>query len=502
MTGNLVGDYSHLILPSEFFNPHTTMGEFFQKSFLYVLGLSIGTLSIGIGLGFYGATFTTVVEGLLLDTATKKAAFNALAPVGAVFGASSVPIVMNRFGRRFPAMAASSIVVLGWTLIVCTSQKVTWIAYLGRVVNGIGLGACSSINPVYIAELSPASVRGAYGVMSQLFTTVGSLVVYGMAIFCPWRTVAGVAIAFPLITVIALFFVPESPRVTRQSKLTPRSYTDAESRGSWTNKKTSRKEKKRRENCINSSDESTSSEKKEVNKESLDITEYLMSLKNDKQDEEDENGTQVVGEKDRLFQKKYARGLFFSLLVVFFQQFSGINALMSNLTAIFDQSHVALKPSVASTVVITGKVVTTALSSPLQELLGRRGAWMLSSGFQAIFLIISCFNERGNWSPVLPIVMLFGDVVAFGVGLGPIPWYVVPELFPDSVRGTATGLVQGANWFLAGVMIFAFPVMLERMTLAWTYFFYGAVMVVSFLFGLLLLPETRNAEMGAALEEK
>jgi MFS family permease len=123
--------------------------------------------------------------------------------------------------------------------------------------------------------------------------------------------------------------------------------------------------------------------------------------------------------------------------------------------------------------------------------------WIVSVSGQAIFLILLWANELWKWSAVLPVVLLFLDVFVFGLGLGPLPWFVVPELFPDDVRSAAMGAVQAANWAMAALMIFVFPTWQDKMTLAWVYFFYGIIMVLATLYGLFLLTETRGVEMGA-----
>jgi MFS family permease len=86
--------------------------------------------------------------------------------------------------------------------------------------------------------------------------------------------------------------------------------------------------------------------------------------------------------------------------------------------------------------------------------------------------------------------------LVFGLGLGPLPWFVVPELFPDESRSGAMGTIQAVNWGLAAVMIFGFEPMQNSMTLGWLYFFYGIVMALSFLFGIRFLPEMAQKEMG------
>ena len=405
------------------------MGGFCQKALIYVLSLSIGTLSVGFGLGFFAAAYLSEMIDFKLDTNMKAATFNALAPICAIFGGLIINLTISKYGRKYPTMIASVVVIIGNILIVVTKKSYYALAYVGRAISGLGVGAVSTVNPVYIAELSPTEVRGSYGVMSQLFCSIGGLLIYMFGIWLEWRPIAGISIVPPAITIICLFFIPESPAFERMN----------------TNEKTS---------------------------------------------------------QANLFQKKYMKPLLISLLVVIFQQFSGINALGSNLNFIFQNSNINLEPSVSSTIVSSAQVITVALSTPLVEFLGRRVTWWLSSIGQAVCGFILFANQKWNWSNVLPVVMMFLYVLFFGIGLGPLPWFIVPELFPDEVRGIAMGVIQAVNWFLCALMIFVFPSMQETMTLAWVYFFYSMFMFLSFFYGLFFLPETRGEEMGHIVKDE
>lgn len=404
------------------------MSGFFQKTLLYVIALSIGTLSVGFGLSYYGASVATCLEGFNLDTKFKKSIFNALCTICAAITSIFVNFSIQKFGRKKPAMIASGIVAFGYVLIICTKPSYNFLAYVGRAITGFGCGFISTINPVYIAELSPTEIRGSYGVMSQLFTAAGGTIIYIMGIWLHWRTIAILCIIPPAINILSLFFIPESPAYNRM-------------------------------------DESV--KKKQVN----------------------------------LFQMKYIKAWIISLLVVIFQQFSGINALQTNLNVIFGNSSIDLKPAIASVICSFSKVITTACSTPLVEKFGRKFTWWLSSIGQGIFLLVLWANELWHFSNVVPVVFLFLDLLFFGIGLGPIPWFIIPELFPDEVRGLAMGSLQTINWGLAALNVFIFPIMQESMTLGWIYFFYGAIMIVSFFYGVFFLPETRNKEMGAMIKE-
>ena len=391
--------------------------------------LSVGTLSVGFGLSFYAAGYESLVTDLNLDTTMLKSVFNAVAPLGGMFGSVFINMAVSKLGRKKACLISSVIVLVGYVLIIATKRSYRELAFVGRSISGIGIGAISTVTPVYIAELSPIDHRGSYGVMNQLATSIGVLLMYFFGIWLSWRPLAGIAMVPPVVLIVAIIFIPESPvdKVLRGS-LSSESRTDAK--------------------------------------------------------------------PDRLCSRKYAKGLVVAFLVVIFQQFSGINALVTNLNPIFIASKVNLESAVSSTIVSASQVLTVACSTPLVEKLGRKKTWMLSTLGQAICLIILWANERWHFSTIVPIIFLFLDVLSFGIGLGPIPWFVVPEMFPDSVRSLATALVQAFNWFLCGLMVFVFPTMQEKMTLGWVYFFYGAIMFVSTFFAIFVLPETKGKEMG------
>jgi MFS family permease len=398
---------------------------FFQPALVHVLGLSVGTLSVGFTLSFYAAAYKSLVPAFKLETDWDRTLFNSLTPIAAIFGSIGAHVSMANWGRKVPCAIASCVVVLGWVLLLVTKPSYSWLGFVSRFVMGLGAGAISTVTPVYIAEISPTEVRGSYGVMSQLATSAAAMIAYFLGIWLGWAPIAGICLGAPAVLLAMIKWIPESPAVAR-----------------------------------------------------MDRTEAMA--------------------RESVFQCRFLKSIGIAFLLVAFQQFSGINALGTNLTPIFQASNVKLDPSVSSTIVGSAQVITVAMSTPLVERLGRRVTWMMSSIGQALFLLVLWANEVWISSNILPIVLLFLDVLFFGIGLGPLPWFVVPELFPDGARSGAMGMIQGVNWGLAALMIFVFESMQKAMTLGWVYFFYGVVMICSFVFGLFALPETAGVEMGQA----
>ena len=76
----------------------------------------------------------------------------------------------------------------------------------------------------------------------------------------------------------------------------------------------------------------------------------------------------------------------------------------------------------------------------------------------------------------------------FGIGLGPLPWFVVVELFPSSVRSLAVSLTQGLNWLLCSIMIFMFVPLVNLFSIGWVYFIYSFLMFIAFFFGIFYFP--------------
>lgn len=197
-------------------------------------------------------------------------------------------------------------------------------------------------------------------------------------------------------------------------------------------------------------------------------------------------------EREPILQKKFLKIGVISLLTVIFQQFSGINALKTNLTPIFINSKITMDSRAASALVTFSQIIPTLCASPIIKNFGRKVCWSISTMGQFVFLFLAFANEYWDISPSIPVACLFLDVLFFGFGLGPLPWSVVAELFPDNLRSKASSINQGINWFLASVMIYLFPIMVDNIGIEWVYLMYSIFNFVSTLFGIFILTGERK----------
>lgn len=381
--------------------------------FKFIIVISIAAMSIGNVLVYCSPAAESLINDLGYSS-TEFSAINALASISAIAGSPLINIVVTKFGRKIAAICSQIGVVLGWVLMIVAGKKYKWIGYISRIVSGIFIGATSGVIPVYIVELAPEEYRAAYGVMCQLFVSIGAVISYAFGLFAKWRLIAILSLIPCGLFLIFIWFCPDSPVTT----------------------------------CLTN-----------------------------------------LSASEPIFQKKFILPTIISMLSVIFQQLSGINALLTNLNPIFQASKITMSSGAAAVLVSSAQMISTALSSAFIAKFGDRICWSVSSAGQAVALILSFVNEKKNLSPYIPVICLFFDVFLFGMGLGPIPWFVVAKVFPDSNRALASCLNQSFNWLLCSVMIFAFTPMMNAMTLSWVYFFYGIVMVFSIFYGIFLMPK-------------
>ena len=198
------------------------------------------------------------------------------------------------------------------------------------------------------------------------------------------------------------------------------------------------------------------------------------------------------GQFKELFQKENVKSIITAALSVVFQQFSGINALLTNLSPIFEESKIPISSTVASIIVAAAQFVATLSASSLVGIFGNKVCWIASSLGQAICLFIIWAHELFNIGSIVPFICLFLDVLMFGLGVGPIPMFVIVLLFPPELSSLASSLTQGLNYLLSSTMIFSFNEMVATMTIGWVYFFYAVVMIASVIYGFTLLPSGKE----------
>nr|XP_023925772.1 sugar transporter ERD6-like 5 isoform X2 [Quercus suber] len=168
-----------------------------------------GSFTFGSAVG-YSSPSESGIEDELGLTVAEYSFFGSILTIGGMLGAIFSGKIADFIGRK-GAMGVSEIFcIFGWLAIVF-SKDVWWLD-LGRFLVGCGIGVLSYVVPVYISEITPKNVRGAFTSLSELMIGCGKALTFLIGSLVHWRTVALIAIIPCLVHLLGLFFIPESPR--------------------------------------------------------------------------------------------------------------------------------------------------------------------------------------------------------------------------------------------------------------------------------------------------
>lgn len=381
-------------------------------------------------------------------------------------GAIASGQISEYIGRKGSLMIAAIPNIIGWLSI--SFAKDTSFLYMGRLLEGFGVGIISYTVPVYIAEIAPQNMRGALGSVNQLSVTIGIMLAYLLGLFVPWRILAVLGVLPCTLLIPGLFFIPESPRWLAKMGLTDDFETSLQVlRGFDT-----------------------------------DITIEVNEIKRSVASSTKRSAIRFVDLKRRRYYFPLMVGI--GLLVL--QQLGGINGVLFYSSTIFESAGVS-SSNVATFGVGAVQVVATAVATWLVDKSGRRLLLMISSIGMTISLVIvavafylkefvSPESDMYNILSMVSVVGVVTMVIACSLGMGPIPWLIMSEILPVNIKGLAGSIATLANWFVSWLVT-----MTANMLLAWssggTFTLYALVCGFTVAFVSLWVPETK----GKTLEE-
>jgi len=388
----------------------------------------------------------------------------AAVPLGALVGASLAGRITDRYGRRRVLMAAAALFAVG--ALIAAGMTATWILVAARLVLGLAIGVAAVTAPLYIAEAAPLAIRGALVSTYQLAITFGILVSYlsGLVITGDgdWRAMFALGAVPGVLFLIGLIFLPESPRwlVLR----------------GW-------------------SDKARSS------------LQHLRGAGTPVEPELDEivrTAQAEAGQKHSyaaLLAPTIRPALIVGMGLFFLQQLSGINAVIYYAPEIFHHAGFdSGKTQVLATIGVgTVNFVTTILAMYLIDRMGRRPLLVLGFVGTAATMLLIAFAVLNpalvpDW---VVIVALLLYIASFAISIGPLPHVMMSEIFPLNVRGPGMSMASISNWGFNFLVVFAFPLMLAGVGLAFTFTIFAIICIGGILFTLARVPETTGISLEA-----
>lgn len=364
-------------------------------------------------------------------------------------------------------MIASIPNIIGWLLI--SFAKDSSFLYMGRLLEGLGVGIISYTVPVYIAEIAPQNLRGGLGAVNQLSVTIGIMIAYLLGMFVNWRALAVIGILPCTILIPGLFFIPESPRwLAKMGMMDDFEVSLQVLRGFDTDI-------------------------------TLELNEIKRSVANS-------SSRRTLMRFQDLWQRRYRVPLMIGIGLLVLQQASGINGILFYASSIFKAAGIS-----SSNIVTCGlgaiQVIATGVNTWLLDKAGRRIFLIIStSGMSASLTLVSASFLLKDSTPegshlhsmlsMLALVGLVAFVISFSLGIGAIPWVIMSEILPVNIKGLGGSVATLANWLTAFIITMTATLLLNWST-GGTFAVYALVSVFSLLFVIAWVPETK----GRTLEE-
>lgn len=385
---------------------------------------------------------------------------------GCVFGAMTAGFFSDKFGRKKVLIVTAILFAISAIFSAIPNDLTLFV--IARFIGGVGVGAASMLSPMYISEIAPADRRGMLVTLYQLAIVIGINLIYFVNLLIAgagdeawninmgWRYMLGSEVIPAVCFLVALFFVPESPR--------------------WMASK--------------GRDEEALDVLAKVNGESK-AKEVLKEIK--------ETLSEEKGTIKELFAPGLRTALIVGMFLALFCQITGINAIIYYAPDIFKSVGFGSESALFQTVII-GLVNTifTFVAIKFIDKAGRRTLllWGVSGMIVCLFGIGTVFHFDISSGPLL-LVFILGFIACFASSLGPIPWVLISEIFPTKTRGIAMSFAVLTLW-VGVVLVTQFtPVLLEAYGGATTFFVFGANAIVLLIFTYKMIPETK----GKTLEE-
>jgi SP family arabinose:H+ symporter-like MFS transporter len=411
---------------------------------------------------FFGIGGLPVLQGWAMSCAL----------IGCLLGALLSGILSDRFGRKNLLLAAAGLFVL--TSLSTGLANSFSVFVVSRILGGIAIGLASNLSPMYIAEISPAAVRGKYVSINQLTIVIGILAAQFMnwLIAEPvplhasgadilhswngqtaWRWMFWACAVPAAVFFLLMWFVPESPR--------------------WLAKNRAHRVK---------------------------VREILARIGGEKYAEEELVAIEktLSAEKVRtsvvdLVQPGIRKLVVLGVVIAVFQQWCGINVIFNYAQEVFSAAGYGVS-DILFNIVVTGSVnlLFTFVGMFTVDRLGRKALMLIGSGgLGGIYALLGAmYFLQLKGLPLLILVVM--AIACYAMSLAPVTWVILSEIFPNRVRGTAMSVATFSLWAACFLLTYTFPMLNNSLTASGTFWLYGGICGAGFLYILRKLPETKG----------
>lgn len=454
--------------PSQFQKDQDLSPKRFIRQVLAALTLSLGSLVVGFASSYTSPALVSM-QSNATDTnfeVTKQMGMwiGSIMPLSALIGGIAGGPFIEYLGRRNTILGTAVPFIVAWVLIGL-AQNIPMIL-AGRAICGFCVGITTLSLPVYLGETIQPEVRGSLGLLPTVFGNTGILTCFIAGMYLNWRYLALLGSIFPVPFLLLMFLIPETPRWYISKGKTKRARKSLQ----WLRGK------------------------------NADITEELTMIEE----------LHVESEKDmqnglsELLKPSHIKPILISLGLMFFQQMSGINAVIFYTVQIFKDAGSTIDENISTIIVGIVNFLSTFIAAVVIDKLGRKMLLYASGISMSITLFTLGFYfyvkmgdtdvSNFGWIPLLSMIIY---VIGFSLGFGPIPWLMMGEILPARIRGTAASIATAFNWTCTFVVTKTYEDFKELTGAHGTFWFFGIICALGVFFVYIWVPETR----GRSLEE-
>ena len=381
----------------------------------------------------------------------------AAALYGTVLGALFGGYPTDRYGRRVTLLLIGLLYFIGALWSALAGDVASFI--VARILGGLGIGISTIAAPLYISEIAPPARRGRLAGLFQFNIVFGILVAYlSNALLAgtgesAWRWMLGVA-AFPaaLYTMLCLG-LPESPRwlAARRGDIAAARHVLQRIRPQST---------------------------------AADIDGELAAI-----------SAAVPASGERFWSWRLRRPILLAFLIAFFNQMSGINAILYFAPRIFEMTGLGAQAAMLQSIGIgVTNLVFTFVGLWLIDRLGRRPLLLVGSyGYIASLGLVAWAFFTGRYSLVPACIFAF--IAAHAIGQGAVIWVYIAEIFPNRQRADGQSLGSSTHWLFAALLTSVFPRLVGEFEPGYVFLFFALMMVLQLVWVMLMVVETRGVPL-------
>ncbi|EAA44045.3 AGAP005563-PA [Anopheles gambiae str. PEST] len=444
----------------------TTNPIYIWTQVLAALSVSLGSMVVGFSSAYTSPALVSMKDRNITSfevTDQSGSWVGGIMPLAGLAGGILGGPMIEYLGRKNTILATATPFIISWLLIGCATHVA--MVLVGRALSGLCVGIASLSLPVYLGETVQPEVRGTLGLLPTAFGNIGILLCFVAGKYLDWSGLAFLGAALPIPFLLLMFLIPETPRwyVSRNREDRARKALQ------W------------------------------LRGRKADVEPELKGISKSHQDAERHASSSAMLD---LLNKANLKPLLISLGLMFFQQLSGINAVIFYTVQIFQSAGSTIDEKLCTIIVGVVNFIATFIATVLIDRLGRKILLYISDVAMIITLMTlgTFFYMKNNGDDVseigwLPLAAFVVFVVGFSLGFGPIPWLMMGEILPGKIRGSAASVATAFNWSCTFVVTKTFADITASIGNHGAFWMFGSICIVGLLFVIVYVPETQGKSL-------